>query len=420
MTEHHDIVVVGAGVAGLAAAARLADAGRDVLVLEARDRVGGRILTRAGSPPLELGPEFLPADHETVAHLRTTGASFWPAASGFCRLSAGRVVPMERGPEELGALQRIAPPPGSEDISLADALNRAQPPAADWLRSYVEGYHAAPADEVSARWVAAVEATDEGGGGGDQVHVVEGLDRLPAALADRLPTGVLRTGVVAESVSGRDAGVEIRARRAAGDADAVQIRARSLILTLPPPLLADLAIDPLPDWKRDAIRRLRMGPVVKVGLRFGRPFWWPWLEESGVEPREAKFIECDGPFPTFWTPATLLAPTLVAWAGGPAARRLTGRGAEELARLAIDQLARGFGVDRDSIREELQEVGFHDWIADPFTRGAYCHAVVGGADAQRQLARPTGPVHYAGEATSEFMGTVRGAYDSGMRAASQV
>lgn len=144
------------------------------------------------------------------------------------------------------------------------------------------------------------------------------------------------------------------------------------------------------------------------------------LEAARVDPAEAKFLQCDGPFPIFWTPSSLLAPVLAAWAGGPAARRLEGRTGEDLVGVALDQIAEGFMLDRARLASDLVEVGFHDWTSDPCSRGAYCHALVGGADSHKALARATGRVHYAGEAASESMGTVTGAYDSGLRAAREV
>lgn len=106
--------------------------------------------------------------------------------------------------------------------------------------------------------------------------MLEGLDRLPAVLAGRLPAGTVRTRVRVERVVASESGVVVLARRSGGEpgeGEIVRLRADRVILTLPPPILNDLVIDPFPAWKREALSRLRMGAVVKLSLRFGRAFW---------------------------------------------------------------------------------------------------------------------------------------------------
>lgn len=416
-----DVVVVGAGVAGLGAAQAVREAGADVVVLEARDRAGGRVATVAGLPPLELGAEFLPANGEAARTLEAAGAVLAPVAGGHGRMVEGRLESLELdGALETG-LAALPKPGGSvRDSSLSDALADAgvDRALAARVRSYVEQYHAAPSDEVSARWVAAVESTGEGGGGGEQVRALDGLDRLPALLLDAVGESSVRFGhgVTRVEVVGPD--VRVWARGPDGDG---VWRARAAVVAVPLEQLRNgrLTIDPLPEAHRVALAGLRMGRVVKLTLRFRRPFWGGDLGAWG----ETAFLHADGPFPTVWTPAPLLAPTLVAWAGGPAADALVRArdGLDGLVATAVSQLAGMFRVDAGRVRSELHKAAWHGWSADPWSGGGYPYARVGAAGAGARLATPIDDrVFITGDATAGEVGTVEGALAAGRRAARQV
>lgn len=421
-----DVAVVGAGVAGLAAASELVAAGATVRVLEARRRIGGRITTVPGTPPLERGAEFISRSGEAARILRAAGCSFWTAGTGHVRLDRGTASPLEIG-DALDRLSGLLPRDGAPDRSLADVLGRAKldPGTAAAIRRYAEQYHAAPAERVSARWIARLEASEEGGGGIDQVHVVEGLHRLPARLAESLPADCLQPGCMVTWVRWSSVGCSIEGQ---GDGGPFSLLARRAILTVPPSLLGtSLRLEPFPRALRRDLASLPMGSVVKLPLRFRTAFWEPVLEQMGnaadfgKPDRWPKFLWLEGPFPTWWTTTTLREPVLVAWAGSTAAERLRDRTAGSLVTLALDQLAAATGVRPSLPREALLQVGFHDWSGDPFTRGAYAYATVGGANAAVRLAEPLDDaLLLAGEALSELPGTVDGALRSGWRAARQV
>jgi monoamine oxidase len=113
----------------------------------------------------------------------------------------------------------------------------------------------------------------------------------------------------------------------------------------------------------------------------------------------------------------------VGWAGGAAAERLAGGGNDSLIERALDSLTRVLGVERAGVDEQLEAAYTHDWLADPFSRGAYSYLPVGGVEAQETLARPVaGTLFFAGEATNTDgpVGTVHGALATGMRAALEV
>ncbi|HEX9434088.1 MAG TPA: FAD-dependent oxidoreductase, partial [Burkholderiales bacterium] len=165
--------------------------------------------------------------------------------------------------------------------------------------------------------------------------------------------------------------------------------------------------------KRAALKKLADGPVIRVAMRFHRPFW----EERarGV----AFFHSPQAPFPTFWTPLPKRAPLLTAWAGGPKAARLTGSSTRKLLDAALTSLESVFGK---GVRAELAAAYVQDWMQDPYSRGGYSYLLVGGKGAREELAAPIDEtIFFAGEATdSEESGTVAGALRSGQRAAREI
>ena len=430
--EAVEVVVVGAGAAGLAAADALVREGIDVVVLEARSRVGGRILTSAALPPLEHGAEFLPKHGAAAGLLAAAGGVFSPVPNRHARLEDGELaaVDFEGAMAAVGtALTSLGDSAGSEDRSLEEVLERARSAAGGrrisardttLVRRYVEQYHAAPVDAVSARWVADIEGTAEGAGGGEQLQCLDGLDRLPRLLAADLPSGALRLGTEVMSVTAAGGGVRVVARDGAHH----HLDARWAIVTVPVTLLAAGVprLEGLSEPVRAALGRLRQGRVVKLGLRFRHAFWRERLTGTraagGTPP---KFLHADPPFPTWWTSADLDAPTLVGWAGAGAADALAGLDRDALLDAAAGQLAAMFSIPRPEVRRLVEAVAFHDWCGDPWTRGAYTYALPGGAGAASAIsAAPSGPILLAGEAVSSAMGTVDGALSSGWRAARRV
>jgi monoamine oxidase len=190
------------------------------------------------------------------------------------------------------------------------------------------------------------------------------------------------------------------------------------VVTVPTSILAEGGLrfrPPLPE-KRSAAAALPMGPVVKVLLRFRRP---PWLEDG----TSLAFLHVPGaPFPIFWTLAPLRAPILVGWAGGPDARRLSGRPEAHVVRAAVRAAASGLGRSAGQVEDALDGASVVDWSRDPWARGGYAVFPVGSAAAAASLARPVdGTLFFAGEATAGGLaGTVEGALRSGERAAREV
>jgi monoamine oxidase len=434
-----DVVVIGAGAAGLAAARALATSGLRVVVLEARDRIGGRIYTvhDPRSPlPVELGAEFIPGPPSGAWRTaRSAGLALFEAAGGFWRVEEGALVQgtdfRDELDEALEALQPLAAP----DRSVADFLATTALPEAHkrQFARFVEGYHAAEIDRVGMHWLLEVERAEQACGAEHEFHLLAGGDRLMGWLRSALDGAhalQLNTRVTAVNWGGGE--VEVEAVSALGT-ELPSVRARAAIVTLPLGVLQAPVGDPgtirftpdLPE-KREAAHRLAMGGAVKVVLRFREPFWEALPAGSRHEEAswgEVKFLQGEGPFPTWWSTHPVRAPLLVGWAGGPAAARLAPAGREEVVETAIGSLARLLGVPRSTVEGELERWYFHDWQNDPLARGAYSYGPVGSTGAPEALGCPVEEtLFFAGEATCGrgACSTIEGALQSGWRAAEEV
>lgn len=434
MTTHScDVAIIGAGAAGLAAAAALAGSKLSVLVLEARDRVGGRIWTRHESglaAPIELGAEFIHGDAPaTMAHLRRANVTAIESPDEHVSFHDGEVQPRE-GFAEVQKAIRTSRVLDETDLSLDEFLDQhlARVLSAEgrqYARMMAEGFDAADTSRVSARSLVE-EWTSEAMTHEPQSRPGGGYDSLLRELASAARRGNVRLELrtIVREVQWSSGSVQIEAQ-ALGQP--LRVTAKRAIVTLPLGVLhapADapgaVRFSPPLDSKRAALEGLGFGPVVKLNLRFRAAFWEEI--EHGRYRNVTFFHSRTAPFPTFWSPIPLRAPLLVAWAGGPRATRLAGASTDELAKLAVTTLQSMFGKACD-VASLLEAAYWHDWQQDPYSRGAYSYVRVGGGDASRQLAAPlAGTLFFAGEATDHEgeSTTVTGAVRSGERAAREL
>ena len=167
-----------------------------------------------------------------------------------------------------------------------------------------------------------------------------------------------------------------------------------------------------------------MGPVVRVTLRFDSVFWEDPKVMGERALRDAHFIFSGDPsFPTWWTAAPLHLPMLVGWCAGPCAEAKSSLDEGELCSEAIQSSRAHLQSARKLLAQRLTHFYYHDWQADPYSRGAYSYVLAGGMGAQQELARPlANRLFFAGEATQSdgHHATVHGAFSSGIRVAEEI
>ncbi|MFW6051717.1 MAG: flavin monoamine oxidase family protein [Myxococcota bacterium] len=412
------IVVVGAGMAGLAAGRALADAGREVVVLEARERIGGRIHTdRSLGTALELGAAWIHGSegNAVLALAERLGARTVETRHGaFALYDGGRrlddatvqAVQVRFGAlvEEAKGLARAG------DRPLADALRAAAEhagtsearQAVSWGLAWLRAIMGVELEGLSTRhW-----DQDEDLPGPDRV-LPEGYDVVPRGLAEGLD---VRCGEVVRRIEWD--GVPVRVHATSGT-----LEPSVVVVTVPLGVLQswpDLFDPPLPEPKCRAIGAVGMGVLDKVILRFPATFWPEACEHLGpVHPGPEEVVAFSS------LVRYGMGPVLVGWLSGDQARRLEPLADDVIVGRALSALRASFGrsvPDPEAVRVTR-------WASDPFARGSYSHLPPGtdGA-AYDELAEPVvGHLFFAGEHTHRaHPATTHGAYLSGLRAANQV
>ena len=427
MAETRDVIVIGGGVAGLAAAGALGRRGFNVTLIEARDRLGGRILTvrPAGwGRAVELGAEFI---HEGNAPLwrvvRKAGLKTARGAARHWLFHEGKMKRMDNLAERIERVTSgIDPEKAGPETVAAFLRGHAETLSAEdgaVVGNFIEGFEAAPLNEMSARSVAGATLEDE-----KQFLLPGGYDGVVTALAEALPArrvDVVRSEPVLTINWRRGAAVVRTAKK--------NYAAKAVVVTVPLGVLqaADgergaIAFVPALRRKMEVAAGMGMGHVVRLVVRFEAKRWAKFVKKSlGGEPgkRGMGFIHSRlAGVPVWWSLRE--DPVVTGWAGGPAGIALAKCSPRVIRQRALRSLGQLLEVSPVVLERAVLGCELHNWTRDPFSRGAYSFTAAGHDDAAELLAQPVqNTLFFAGEATAsgEEVGTVHGAIASGLRAA---
>lgn len=424
-----DVIIIGAGAAGLAAAYELSKHGRTALVLEARDRIGGRMHTvhePGFTLPVELGAEFvhgrLPV---TLALLDQYDIAYEAIHGRMLQFDKG-AFKVEHDFIEGGDIVEKKLRLVKEDISVDTFLNTYfESPEHDdvvhSVRRFVQGYDAADTSKASTlafmnEWL---------GEDSEQYRITGGYEQLIKAMVKDIEANGTRIclSTVVKEICWAPSRVEVTT--AGGEV----YTASQVIVTVPLGVWqsgtndeAAISFKPSLPEKAAAVATLGYGTVIKIMLSFKKAFWEEeeMKQHTGQSMKQLGFLFSDAPVPTWWTQQPSTASMLTGWLAGPPAEAYANKSDTELLDLGLDSLAYIFSISRGELHKRLSSWKVANWSADPFSKGAYSYATVNDAKAIETLLKPVdNTLFFAGEAlgTGSNKSTVEAALSSGINAA---
>lgn len=422
-----DVLVVGAGMAGLSAARLLAEAGVEVQVVESRNRVGGRVHTvRAGNTTFELGAEFIhglpPELWEMVREAKLQTEEMRGRAACFV---GGRIEACEEtwGPD-WDVLERLKEWPGP-DCSFAEYLDHSHITGdrRDRLISYVEGFNAADHRLIGVASLGKQQAAEDAIEGGRIFRVCGGYAQIPEFLRKKIEQagGRISLHTHVQSVVWRASEVCLNCT---ANGALQQFIAKRAIITLPLGVLLEGSVQFLPEPENifRAARLIRMGNARRISMLFARRLWADTTPGPSLEDLSFLFTPNEA-LPTWWTQFPSRNGHLTTWMGGPNSNRLAGMESADLRKTVCSVLSRPFDLPEETIAVLLMECRSHDWHTDPLSRGAYSYLPTGAIAAPEQMSEPVeNTLFFAGEHTDTtgHWGTVHAAVRSGLRAARKI
>lgn len=421
-----DILIIGAGAAGLYAAKLLSGQGHNITILEARDRTGGRIRTiedHRFNLPVECGAEFVHGDLQlTIKLLKEAGLKHHAVKGGIWRSKNGRLEQQEDFIEDqeelLTKLKEL-----EQDMSVLDFLQKYfAAEKYEELRSsftkFVEGYDAADARRASC-YALLQEMVGEQG----ENHRIDGgytqlIDYLHGECVKAGCAIYLSTVVSSVAWSAGQVMVTTNSNRTF-TASKVIITVPLGVLQLPPGEEGHVAIKPLPPVIHECIHALGNTGVIKIILQFKDAFWKQRSQQQTGKKQDISFVFSDSVVPTWWTQLPKDNAMITGWLAGPDSLKHKGETNEDMLRKGLESLAEIFSTDVAGLESKL--IGWHvmNWIEEPFTRGAYAYETVDSKHAKRILSTPlSNTIYFAGEALHE--GPERGTVEAALLTAERI
>lgn len=420
MRNEPEIIVVGAGMAGLMGAWELAKKGKKVSILEARGRVGGRVwqLEEGFGFPVQAGAEFVHGKAPIIKELITeAGLTLIPMEVEIWQAAKGRFTkhdPIEEHQDLLNeALRQL-----KEDMPIATFLTtyfgeEKYESLRAFILNTVEQYDAADPARMSTfvlreEWL--------GGQEWQQAKIKEGYGALLNFLESQcksLGVEVYLNQQVNSVEMGSD-GVIV------GCLDGKTYMAEQIVITVSLPLIQNIHFTPPLAGKIMVATNMGFGGVIKILLLFKERWWADTLSK---EPSKMVFIVSDQTIPSWWSQYPEPLPFLVGWVAGPKAERMKEYSSGEIIDQALTSLANIFGVNRDVLKENLGTAKVVNWVNDPLALGAYSYPTSETEKAAEELVKPVdNKIFFAGEALyrGQETATVEGALASGKETAKRI
>ncbi len=417
-----DVIIIGAGAAGLMAALEIALTGRTVGLIEAKDRCGGRMHTvLTNDYPVELGAEFVHGDLPvTLGLLKKAGVKTLPVSGSFWRYQDGHLVKEESQIEDENDLEKKfgelkTDMPVAEFISTYLDDDKYKELRLT-LRNYVKGYYAA--DPAKSSTVALREELE--GDDHPNYRIVSGYQ----ALVDYFEKQCREKGVhffLSETVQDL--------QWSNNNVEAVTTRnvysATKAIITVSIGVLSSgsLVFSPTLPEKTAAAKKLGFGHVIKIIFQFKEAFWKDQHLTSDNDLSDLNFLFSQETIPTWWTQHPKKETVLVGWLAGPGAEEFQLDEKDEIEKKAIYSLSRIFNLDVVHLSQKLLSSHFYNWQADANFCGAYSYEVVGGEALQKIILQPVeNTIYFAGEGLhhGSEIGTVEAALQSGQTVAREL
>lgn len=426
LRQDFDVIIVGAGMAGLTAAERLSGSSLRIAVFDGRDRIGGRVFSSLeGKVPIELGAEFIHSRPPEILSLTKQLKISTFDIRGHT-YQAAHNMPLKVVPnlfEEMEQLLIQARNSGP-DKPFSDAITKLSKNDVEYevierFKQFLETYNAADMRKTSAKFLTLSD---------DEFN-----NTKLEARYDRLVKHILKT---TKQNAGRNFRLYLKhiVKRVSWNKGSVSItvldsntkaikkfHAPKIVITIPLSLLkkgtkstAKIKFQPALTQKQKFLDLMEFGDVEKIILRFHKKFW-----PSNMSTMYSRHTPIQ-----HWVTTTPKRSSLITgWVGGPKAKLIKHLTHKKILGLALNSLSQIFSLPQGVLRENLKSWHFHHWANDPFACGAYSYLKPGGTNAPKLLAKPIqNTLFFAGEATdvNGDIATVHGAMTSGLRVANEI
>jgi len=419
-----DVIIIGAGAAGLMAAWELVQTGKHTAVIEAKDYVGGRIHTiqdKNFELPVELGAEFVHGDLElTKLILKKAGVETYPVKGDIRQNEDKSLDEQSDFIEDYSALNKKFKEV-KEDISVAEFFEKhLQGKEFEELRfslkNYVEGYYAADTGKAST-----LALKEELTKSDDEQFRVEGgyvklVDYLQEQCKEKGVQFFLSHPVI-EIQWKKD---QVNVITANGN-----FSARKILITVPVGVLQSETIrfSPAIPGIIEASKKLGFGPVIKTLLQFDKAFWKNKEFTKGKDLEKLSFLFSEAIIPTWWTYHPKDVAMLTGWSGGPNADEIKHLSGKEILGKALESLGKIFSIDINLLEQKLRGWHVANWVNDPYSCGGYSYDVVNGGEFKQIIKKPIeNTIYFAGEGLYDGpeIGTVEAALNTGRETAHQM